>query len=165
MRQPIRKRQKKGRVSKRLPKKPLFLIVCEGEITEKDYFNCLRIKKKISSLRIRIVTGGKDCRGTDPKTLVECAKRKRVEFLKQEGLDYDQTWCVFDCDDHKTLDQAIDQANANGINHALSNPCFEIWCLLHFRMQTGYIERGKLQKLIADHCMPNYKCSGIAHEN
>jgi hypothetical protein len=45
----------------------------------------------------------------------------------------DEVWCVFDVDEHPKLAEARDQANANGIQLAVSNPCFELWLLLHFQ--------------------------------
>lgn len=153
---PIRKGVRKGRVSRRLPKKPLILIVCEGAITEQEYFNCLRKKKRISKDRIRVLTS-KHCRGTDPKTLVVCAKAKRIELYKKEGLYYDTVWCVFDRDDHGNVHEALNQAKGNGFECAFSNPCFEIWCLLHFRMQSAHIERDRVSKCLRDDaCLPGY---------
>jgi hypothetical protein len=38
------------------------------------------------------------------------------------------------------------QANANDVPLALSNPCFEIWLLLHFQDQTAPIDRQKVQR-------------------
>jgi hypothetical protein len=152
----FRGRKRRGRISRRLPPKPLVLIVCEGKKTEPEYFNEIRIKKRISKDRIKIITS-KECGGTDPKTIVVCAKEKRKELAKIEGLIYDEVWCVFDHDDHDKLKEAIDQAKGNKFNTAFSNPCFELWCLLHFEMRTAFISRDELSKKIcSDNCLPHY---------
>jgi hypothetical protein len=44
-------------------------------------------------------------------------------------------WCVFDCDEHARLKPAIDQATALELSLAVSNPCFDLWFLLHFQDQ------------------------------
>jgi hypothetical protein len=59
-------------------------------------------------------------------------------------------------DDHPLIPEATDQAKANGIELAISNPCFELWALLHFQDQQAHIERGKVQHLCATH-MPRYE--------
>ena len=73
------------RKSRGLPPKPLVLIVCEGKETEPNYFNGIRKRKRIPRDRIKVV-GCDECGGTDPKTIVECAKKVR----KQSELNYDE---------------------------------------------------------------------------
>jgi hypothetical protein len=45
---------------------------------------------------------------------------------------------------------------ANGIELAISNPCFELWTLLHFQDHSAHIERGKVQHLCRQ-LMPGYE--------
>ncbi len=135
----FRKGGRRGRTSRRLPPKPLILIVCEGLKTEPLYFHGIRIRKRIPETRIKIVTS-KECNGTDPLTLVRCAKDV-FEEMKADGLVYDEIWVVFDHDDHQTIEQAMDMAKGNSFNVAFSNPCFELWYLLHYDRQTAHIHR------------------------
>jgi hypothetical protein len=134
--------------------KPRFLIVCEGEVTEPRYFRQMRHLLK-SLIELEILPGG------DPKILVERAVQRRKEADKAANqkhdsyLTYDQVWCVCDVDEHSRLNDALQQARDNGIDVALSNPCFELWALLHFQDQTAYIERGTVQHLCRVH-MPRY---------
>ena len=71
--------------------------------------------------------------GGEPKALVQRAveKKKDAERLarsqKDSNLRYDQVWCVFDIDEHRLIPEAKQQAVANGIELAISNPCFELW--------------------------------------
>ena len=129
-----------GRKSKKLPPKPLILIITEGIKTEPEYFNGLRKYKRINRDRVRIISS-KVCGGTDPDTIVKCAKDAKRQLEKDAGLSYDEVWCVFDRDEHQNLKQAIDKAYANKLKIAFSNPCFELWCYLHFELQTAYIDR------------------------
>lgn len=134
----------------------LVMIVCEGEETEPNYFTGLRAAKRYPKDQIQVITP-QESKGNDPKTLVKYAKSERAK-AKNAGLPYDEVWCVFDRDEHQTFAQAIDQANANGIKLAISNPCFELWYLLHFQDQTARIDRNKLPSLLRKH-IPNYEKS------
>jgi hypothetical protein len=90
-------------------------------------------------------------KGGVPKSVVERAvalKREAAREAKRQrdaNLEYEEVWCVIDVDDHPNLPGALDQARANGISLALSNPCFELWIFLHFADQRGHIDRHKLQ--------------------
>ncbi|HEX7181375.1 MAG TPA: RloB family protein [Thermoanaerobaculia bacterium] len=132
-----------------------ILVLCEGEVTEPEYFRALR--RASVNTQVEIVIEG--C-GEDPKALVErAAERKkssdRVARERDEHLWYDEIWCVFDVDDHARLPDARQQARDNGLRLAVSNPCFEIWALLHFQPQTAYLERDKARNRLKTH-LPDY---------
>jgi hypothetical protein len=44
-----------------------------------------------------------------------------------------------------SVPDAIGKAEANGINLAVSNPCIELWFILHFEDQTTYLARHEAQ--------------------
>lgn len=119
---------------------PRILIVCEGTETEPGYFWNLRHKER-SLIDLDIKPGGV------PKTLVERAvylKRvaeKQSKSQRDANLQYDHVWCVFDVDEHPNVNDAKQQARDNGVDLAISNPCFEIWLLLHFQDQRSHIDR------------------------
>lgn len=102
--------------------KQTFLIVCEGENTEPDYFNAFRL----TSSNIKAVG-----QGINTVSLVQKALRIREEERKK-GREYDQCWVVFDKDDFPDNDfnRAIALAQSNGMNAAYSNQAFEYWFLL-----------------------------------
>lgn len=60
-----------------------------------------------------------------------------------------------DVDDHPNLAAAKQLALSNDIQLAISNPCFELWGLLHFADQRGHIERHKLRVELQKH-LPGY---------
>ena len=96
-----------------------FLIVCEGEKTEPNYFNSFRVPGVVI-----------DVRGIGENTvrLVERAIKLREED------DYDQVWCVFDRDIFpvENFNAALRLAEKHGIKVAYSNEAFELWYVLHF---------------------------------
>jgi hypothetical protein len=103
-----------------------FLIVCEGQKTERIYFN--NYKERNSGLIIYTPNSSV----TDPENLVSFA----LSQITRYDIDFengDQVWCVFDADHHNN--QSIEKAEklAKGkVNLCFSNPCFELWYLLHF---------------------------------
>jgi hypothetical protein len=62
---------------------------------------------------------------------------------------------VFDIDDHPNVTTAKQLAIDNDVALAVSNPCFELWALLHFSDQRAHIERDKLQSQLQRH-LPGY---------
>jgi hypothetical protein len=107
---------------------------------------------------IEIEIGGEH---KDPKGLVELAKARRDQARRaakrerDDSLLYDEVWCVFDVDRHTRLPDAIQQAAALSIDLAISNPCFELWLLIHFRDQWGYIDGDHAQSAVKRY-MPGY---------
>jgi hypothetical protein len=132
-----------------------FLIVCEGEVTEPRYFRHLRLQER-GLVEVKVVPGGV------PKTVVELAVKLKKDAeaeakrRKDANLRYDHVWCVFDIDEHPFVREAKHQARDNAIEVAVSNPCFELWLLLHFQKQTAHIERDRVAHLCRTH-MPGYK--------
>jgi hypothetical protein len=63
---------------------------------------------------------------------------------------------VCDVDDHRRLAAAKDQARAQRIELAISNPSFELWALLHFQDQTAWIHRDTVRAKLKNH-IPGYK--------
>lgn len=131
--------------------RPAILIVCEGEKTEPNYFD--DIKKAYGLTAVDIIICGKEC-GTNPKSVVKFAKEKKIEIERKKQQIYD-VWCVFDCDQHEWIPEALVQAKDNKFQVAFSNPSFEIWYLLHYQEQTAHIERDKVVKKLEMH-IPKY---------
>ena len=89
-----------------------------------------------------------------PLTVVREAKRRKnlaARNSKREGdsyLKYDSVWCVFDVDDHPHVPEALQMASQTEIKVALSNPCFELWLMLHLRDAPGMVHRDRAQKML-----------------
>lgn len=133
---------------------PRILIVCEGTRTEPGYFRQKRHLDR-SLIELELSPGG------TPKTLVERAvelKRaatRSAKSKKDQNLNYDEVWCVFDIDEHPFIQEAKQQARDNQIDTAISNPCFELWMLLHFQDQRASIDRAQVQRECRRY-LPNY---------
>ncbi len=125
----------------REPKRKI-VIVCEGEKTEINYFN--GFKTRGSGVEIIPVHG----RCTDPKSIVDFAEKRRESRWDIDPSKGDGLWCVFDVDENENHDlkNASEHAKTKNIQIALSNPCIELWFLLHYCQIWSQISRGDAKK-------------------
>lgn len=115
--------------------KPIIIVVCEGKVTEPQYFD--DFKKIHSNSLVQIKSFG-GCgvpisvvnRAISEKLVVEQEAKKSQDSFERIF----QIWAVFDRDDISKADiqHAFELANANGVQIAYSNPCFEVWGLMHY---------------------------------
>lgn len=120
---------------------PRYLIICEGEKTEPQYFNEILQAHRIPSQRVKIERRN----SSSPAAIVEQALLIQSSEAAQ-GDPYDKIYCVFDRDLHTTFDAAIDRINAvqetgTPIVAITSTPCFEFWMLLHFEYTDAPFQR------------------------
>ena len=111
----------------RLSQRSRFLIYVEGSVSETLYIRGMR--SDLGRRGPNITLGS--TRG-EPLGLVREALRHRE---REQGDSFDQVWCVFDVespDPHASLSEAIALAHRNGIKCGITNPCFELWLILHF---------------------------------
>jgi hypothetical protein len=108
-----------------------FLIVCEDGKSAPHYFQALKRHFMLSAAWVEVVGGGGS---TQPVQVVERAAELKANAAKSSGgtLPFDQVWCVLDGDYGSKINNARSKASANGIQLAISTPCFEYWVLLHF---------------------------------
>lgn len=131
----------------------VFYLFCEGQNTEPGYFAALR--RVVRDALIEIQSFGA---AGDPKALSAAAvahskgltRRSRNSFEEK-----DEVWAVFDRDDWDHYYEAIEICRKNGVKVANSNPCFEIWLILHvqeFHKACGQAEVCRaLQRIRADY--------------
>lgn len=125
-----------------------LLIFTEGRRTEPGYFrHWCRLHRERAIVAIAPFHG-------PPLQLVEqAAARKAVDqrdARRGRGAPYDEYWCVFDVDEHPGIARALELAEATEIKVALSNPCIELWFLLHFRDQHASIYQANVQRASTD---------------
>jgi hypothetical protein len=152
-------RNRQRRQGRRTPfrePKPRILIVSEGDSTEPEYFR--GFAKACRNPRVTVEIAREH--GV-PKTCVEVAKEykqdaeEEARCEKDDNLIYNSVWCVFDIDEHPRVGESIEMARDNGICLAISNPCVELWLLLHFRDNPGMQIRGKIKEMLTEH-VPQY---------
>ena len=121
-----------------------FLIVCEGEKTEPNYFKALARDDKYTAVIDVDVKGV----GRSTTALVKEALSIRSDLEDRNQLPFDRTWVVFDEDGNADFNQAIKDATRKGLKVAWSNEAFELWYLLHFIfLDTGITRKAYIEKL------------------
>lgn len=147
-----RKAESSRREGKRKPN-PIIVVVCEGKDTEVNYFEHFdsryaRVDVKVADKKSKGKNKGKT---TDCENLVKRAiyfKENKYDINEKDG---DRVWCIFDADinynNNNSVQSKIDEierakgiANNNKIRLGISNPCFELWYLLHFKYTTAYLK-------------------------
>ncbi len=120
-----------------------FLIVCEGEKTEPNYFKSF--PKKVGKIIYDIEFEGG---GISTLKVVE----KAIELRNKSKQKYDRVWAVFDRDSFRatSFNSAILKARANNIRCAWSNEAFELWYLLHFHNRVTAMKRTEYEKAIEE---------------
>ena len=122
------------------------LVFTEGRKTEPSY-----LVGWWRSLRDHLDLKISPDHGT-PATLVRLAAAAKAraarDARKGQGDQYDAIWCVFDVDEHPDVDAAIRDAEKVNVGVAVSNPCIELWFLLHWREQTAYLDRHAAQAAV-----------------
>lgn len=111
-----------------------FIILCEGKNTEPAYFAAFRRTFRDALIEVETVAPA----GV-PYTLAMAAagmakslglspgsRRRRNSFEER-----DEVWAVFDRDEHPRFEEAVDVCHQSGVGVGRSNPCFEVWLILH----------------------------------
>ena len=127
---------RQNRISKGKQINPTFFIFCEGE-TEEQYISFLRAK-----YRLPIVIDAKIAGNRITSTYIRNYKSGRVTDTK------DKTYLVYDLDVPEMLKklEAIP-----GTILLSSNPCFELWYLLHYQDHKTEISSAECNKKICLH--------------
>ncbi len=120
-----------------------FLIVCEGEKTEPNYFKSF--KTNVKSFVLTIDTMGA---GSNTKDLV----KRTIKARDNSSQEYDSVWTVFDKDSFlpKNFNDAIQLAESNNIKTGWTNEAFELWYLLHFQYRNSAMSRVDYRSAIED---------------
>ncbi|MFI5955780.1 RloB family protein [Cryptosporangium sp. NPDC051539] len=137
----------KRRSGFRKPRKT-FVIFCEGKRTEPEYLEDLKRDpevQKAAAVDLRIQSSNR----STPLALVDLAIDAQIKNAKEEG-EVDEFWCVFDVEwpiHHPNLREAVQAARRAGVRLAISNPCFELWLILHFRDHSSFLDTDSARRL------------------
>lgn len=142
--------------------RPRFKIVCEGKVTEALYIEGLR---KIYGANVLLLKQT----GT-PATIADAIIKEKNDDKPRKNQDSwaksNQYWAVFDHDEHPYIRETIDRLKANNVGIAYSNPCFELWLILHFMDHDSPEHRHDIQrnyeKLDESYCKTSGKAADIS---
>lgn len=139
-----RRRQAKPlrRSTGKRPERRTLVVFTEGKNSEPDYINGL---KKLSHVAENVALSIEvDALHGVPLTLVEQA------IVRSKDDEIDECWCVFDVEwpkHHPNLQKAVGRARQHKIGLAVSNPCFELWLILHHRKFSKFENTDKVESL------------------
>ena len=135
MKRPARSRRHIGRREPHI----IIRVLTEGAVTECEYL------RRIRGPAVRLDSSDA---GMAPMTLVERARayQRAERRVRAVNRRFDEIWCVFGRDEHPDFERAVREARDAGIRTAISNPCFELWLVLHLEEQTAHIERHAIQR-------------------
>lgn len=138
-------------------KRIYYLIVCEGEATEPNYFEGL--KQDLPNGVLTTYQIDIEGTGRNTQSLINEALRLKVVYEKNSSLPVDRLWVVFDRDSFSAQDfnGAIQHCHNAGIGCAWSNEAFELWYLLHFHYYQNAMNRQQYQGLIEDNLRPHVR--------
>ena len=142
---PIRRRRS------RIEPKRCFVLFCEGKNTEPAYFSALKQTWTGALIVVEIRRGvgvpmtiaREAVKFAESKGLTKTSRRKKNSFEEN-----DEVWAVFDRDEHPNFDDAVSLCQANSVGVARSNPCFELWLILHERDYDRPDHRNDVQRAL-----------------
>ncbi|MDT0548235.1 RloB family protein [Streptomyces lonegramiae] len=115
------------------------MVVCGAMTTEHDYLVGFKKHFKRSTLSVRVTK-----KPGSPLQVVQYA----VDRWGGASSDFDQVWCVVDVDEYQDLESAMRCASENNVELVVSNPCFEIWLLLHHTHHHTWVADYKALKIL-----------------
>lgn len=119
------------RPHRREPRKR-FTIFCEGLNTEPLYFRELARVYENAMLVIEPIGGVGEPRAIAEAAIQRLKENQRRRKKSSDSFEeHDEVWVVFDRDEHPYFEAAIRMCEVAGIPVGRSNPCFEVWLILH----------------------------------
>lgn len=116
----------------------LVVIAAEGRMTENIYFEAMKASLCASDVHVEVLH--RDSNESSPEHVLEQIRG----FMSEYNIaDDDQLWIVVDKDKWKDrmLSSVAQHCMKNSnLRFCVSNPCFELWLLLHLEDVTRYDE-------------------------
>ena len=133
--------------------KKIFMIACEGIATEPKYLkNMLNVLKRNKSIGVGSdIIFAKHEHSNPTGVLNDLTTDSRYS-------PYYNCWIVIDRDDEENFgkgtggtseqefNSALQKADKEGVKVAFSNPCFELWVVLHFNYRETAVSRKEIQQ-------------------
>ncbi|MGC7152733.1 RloB family protein [Paenarthrobacter ureafaciens] len=121
--------------------------MCGGIVTEKEYFQYIR--KQLHSTGLDIVI---ESQGVNPSRLhnlaVDLRKIDSEEAKASNDSEnvYKEVWVITDVDHFASELVQLAQRKDAGVNFGISNPCFEVWLVIHDESYSRPCESADIQE-------------------
>lgn len=148
-----------------------FILYAEGANTEPDYFRAVQKTFRGALVEIEIIPAAGvpltiARKAAEHRQLI--ARKKRRTDKDASFSDEDEVWAIFDRDNHPKVSEALLLCQENNVGIAFSNPCFEVWLILHLvdyqRPDDRHEVQRKLASLVKDYnpnCRKTTNCSSL----
>ena len=120
------------RISNVKSKEKLIILAFEGNITEVQYFEALKDDVKFNNdlIHLHLLKRPEGDTNSAPNHVFNKLKKEIKDEFKLDN--FDELRMIIDRDDWKSIPEIIELCKKeSNFFVALSNPCFEIWLLLH----------------------------------
>jgi RloB-like protein len=135
------------------------VIFSEGKNTEPNYFTALEASREDVDFLLEI----KPNQGQGANIAKRARQYSKSEKQKNSSsyTENDSIWVVFDRDttDFAIVKESLEICAANKIGVALSDPCFEVWLIQHFRDFDSPIDHHAVQRELKN-VSPSYEKDG-----
>lgn len=107
----------------------IIVIACEDTHAVKQYFSKFRTRR----VQYKVLPTT-DC-DSSPRAVIDRLNAYRSEYATEE---HDELWICIDADHwirgthQREFSQVLQECRSKGYGIAISNPCFEVWLLMHF---------------------------------
>ncbi|WP_297450829.1 RloB family protein [uncultured Corynebacterium sp.] len=140
--------RRRGKPGSRKEKKSLLLVL-QGTVTEKEYFQRLRKLYRLPGVQIL----------TEPHSPDRIVQKSKNHFTQGSGAPYDFVFFVVDVDDSSNVQfqRGFKQARelstkTTTCNFVVSNECFEVWLLAHYEdIRNKKLSRATLSQKLKQH--------------
>jgi len=144
----IDKREFKPRKRKSAFRDASFIVIAtEDEYTERQYFLDFISPKYYRNPRVHVEVLKRKTHASSPKHVMDALNKFRHDYRLK---DYDELWMIIDRDKwtRKELSDVAAKCVQKGYSLSVSNPCFELWLLLHIKSIDEYTsnEKSNLEK-------------------
>ncbi|MBM9578897.1 RloB domain-containing protein [Leptospira sp. 201903070] len=139
----------------------LIIIACEGQKTEKQYFN----SEIFHSSRLQVIVLETKDGNSAPKHILE-RLRKYKDSYKLEAND--QLWLMIDVDrwPNEQISEVCGEAlKIKNTSLAVSNPCFEVWLYLHFEAIKQTVNSKDIESMLKAKMGGSYNKSNLEIEH
>lgn len=143
----------------------IVVVACEDTYAVKQYFAKFRTRRTQLT-----VLPTEDCR-SNPRAVIERLHDHKRKYAQEEG---DEFWFCIDADHwicghhQRELSQVLQECRQKGYGIAISNPCFEVWLLLHFTEINDEIVLRMLGKNSSETVnieeLESLRCDSFVHE-
>lgn len=140
----------------------MFILSYEGKVSEKKYFEDFRKSELFNdSGLIEIISLKRpEHRGSDPISVKKLLQEAKKEYSFK---DTDEFWLIIDRDDWEEIhnynfDKLVDDCKKEkNLYLAMSNPCFEIWLILHLK-DINEFDNEEKERIMANARISKSKC-------